>query len=339
MDAKLAGLNRHRTLLTRVISLVLLCSPYFAPDRAFAQATADTIGLADACVKLREHVLEFAGEEIYPGMLAIRSSFDRRLSDSDRTVLEGIRSDWHSVLLALASKETELASLRTEEDHEAIAENRRTVRARLRETRELRWKLKELFDRNPAATDKAQDELRSSAGRWQGGAMKYFVEWNAEHRPIIEAAMQTDAVTPLSDFLRGAMNFHFGQPIDDELSRFILWDGSDFIREMKGQRSLTAGHPLILPFDEARLQLIRGVYPDPFAETALVQIALPDSGLLRVSLLDENGKLASELSNAAVPAGELRLSIDGKALGKGRYFIELECGKLYDLVPAMHGSE
>ena len=74
------------------------------------------------------------------------------------------------------------------------------------------------------------------------------------------------------------------------------------------------------------------IVPNPVADRATPSFALPRDGAVRMDVLDVQGRLVQRLCDALLPAGEHRLTWDGRArsgrpVGSGVYFAVLRFGE------------
>jgi len=67
---------------------------------------------------------------------------------------------------------------------------------------------------------------------------------------------------------------------------------------------------------------ISNTYPNPFNPTLNVEVALPETARLNVSVYNINGQMVGQISNGVVNAGTHNLTFDGSDLSSGVYFIQ-----------------
>jgi hypothetical protein len=65
-------------------------------------------------------------------------------------------------------------------------------------------------------------------------------------------------------------------------------------------------------------------YPNPFNPATTISFSLPQSGQTRLTVYNLLGEEVTRLTDRVMPAGQYRLSFDGKALSSGIYFYRLE---------------
>jgi hypothetical protein len=65
-------------------------------------------------------------------------------------------------------------------------------------------------------------------------------------------------------------------------------------------------------------------YPNPFNPATTISFSLPQSGQTRLTIYNLLGEEVARLTDRVMPAGQYRLSFDGKALSSGIYFYRLE---------------
>jgi len=69
---------------------------------------------------------------------------------------------------------------------------------------------------------------------------------------------------------------------------------------------------------------IVSAYPNPFNSRTVVKYALPEAGMIDLSVFDLTGRQVMELASDQLQAGMHSVTIDGEALTSGIYFVELQ---------------
>ncbi len=69
------------------------------------------------------------------------------------------------------------------------------------------------------------------------------------------------------------------------------------------------------------------MYPNPFTETAYVSFSTSQTETVSVNVYNSIGKLVYTLSNKDYSAGTHTITIDGKELNSGMYFVNLKIGE------------
>ncbi|HEY3295023.1 MAG TPA: YCF48-related protein [bacterium] len=67
-------------------------------------------------------------------------------------------------------------------------------------------------------------------------------------------------------------------------------------------------------------------YPNPFNPISTLELTLPRTTRVRVSLYDIQGRLVTLLTDRLFAAGTQRITVDGRALASGLYFARIESG-------------
>jgi hypothetical protein len=67
-------------------------------------------------------------------------------------------------------------------------------------------------------------------------------------------------------------------------------------------------------------------YPNPFNPVTTVCYSLPSASEVRLAVDDGSGRDVAVLVKGKQPAGEHRVTFDGRALNSGMYFYKLEAG-------------
>lgn len=99
--------------------------------------------------------------------------------------------------------------------------------------------------------------------------------------------------------------------------RFDRW-----LRDQAASEAQTAVESAQPP---ARFEL-SGVYPNPFNESATVQLTLPSAGTVRADVFDVTGRRVATLHHGALGAGVHRVPFDARALTSGVYIVRAENG-------------
>lgn len=114
----------------------------------------------------------------------------------------------------------------------------------------------------------------------------------------------------------------------------ILWtvratDGNDTVDALNGTGSFTldypgdAKEPAIMPQEYSL-----GAYPNPFNPATTVQLAVPISGVVELSVYDIQGRLVRTLAKQQMQAGGYEFEFNGAALASGLYFVRMNAAGL-----------
>ncbi len=76
---------------------------------------------------------------------------------------------------------------------------------------------------------------------------------------------------------------------------------------------------------------IESVYPNPFNPSTEIRIALPQTGLLTVTVYDVLGREVQQLAHANLAAGMHCFTLDGTALASGTYFVQAKSPQGMDI--------
>ena len=66
------------------------------------------------------------------------------------------------------------------------------------------------------------------------------------------------------------------------------------------------------------------VIPNPFSSDAKIRVTTPESGTLKVSIIDQRGIIVEKLFEGVAEKGDIEVVIDGKDLKPGLYFVKVE---------------
>jgi hypothetical protein len=72
--------------------------------------------------------------------------------------------------------------------------------------------------------------------------------------------------------------------------------------------------------------LLSAAYPNPFVHTSAFEVAMAESGHLRVTVHDVLGREVMRLADEAWPAGRHTLTLDGSTLSSGLYVVRVQAG-------------
>lgn len=77
--------------------------------------------------------------------------------------------------------------------------------------------------------------------------------------------------------------------------------------------------------DEIPLQFsINGMYPNPFNSSAVIEYSIPETGPLKLTLVDIKGRELLKIVDGQVPVGEHRYLLSGYNLPSGIYYVKME---------------
>ncbi len=72
-------------------------------------------------------------------------------------------------------------------------------------------------------------------------------------------------------------------------------------------------------------------YPNPFNPATVIEFSIPQSGFVRLTVVDISGKEVATIADKTFPAGSFRLHFNGSALASGTYFLRLENGSRVEI--------
>jgi len=75
--------------------------------------------------------------------------------------------------------------------------------------------------------------------------------------------------------------------------------------------------------EEMTEEAVLDIFPNPAADHATVRLRMPESGLLRIDLLDASGKLVKVLANETVPAGGVQVPFLLHDVARGSYLVRV----------------
>jgi len=96
-------------------------------------------------------------------------------------------------------------------------------------------------------------------------------------------------------------------------------DNASWVVIGQPQNSIGGGSNLLL--DNFYLE----AHPNPFNSRTIVDFSLPQSGKVNLSLYNINGSLICTIAEGTYPAGQHSITVEGKEIASGVYFLRMSC--------------
>ena len=127
----------------------------------------------------------------------------------------------------------------------------------------------------------------------------------------------------------GTDNFMFGLAMAGPNQAWMAGDGGSILH-WHGSATAISDHtpPLAGTYS-------LGAYPNPFNPLSVIELNLPRTQRVRLSVFDIQGRLVTVLADRVVNAGLQRFTFDGSTLASGVYFARAESGDYVKTVRLM----
>lgn len=312
----------------RSLAIAAACGVFFAWSAAAQDMPrrADP-KLAKAGKELRESIRVFARESILPEMLKWKNQFDAAISADDRAALDDLRRDAKSLRERSRESGRAMRQAWKKEDYDALKANRNSLKGFAAERRQLMEQLRPIAERNKEILIGLAAQAKPLVASWREHGKELVREWADAHKDVLQGRDGRRVV-------RGLLGRYllFG-PLDEGARgkraavRFLLWDGSDFTRDMEEQQQAPPGQGGELDSDAGSSGIsLDQNYPNPFNPSTTIRFTLPRESRATITILDESGAPVSTLADDVFSAGAHLIDFDARNLPSGTYYLQLDTG-------------
>ena len=158
--------------------------------------------------------------------------------------------------------------------------------------------------------------VKNASGLVVGSAV-----YNGEHTPLTvwgadELSTSNDGVTMYSDLRFFFWNAETGNESQLVVEEWIQGEGRYDVNAIA-----VAGK--LAPIAET-MEVSYSIYPNPFVSTVVIELSLPETSEVTISLVDETGRLVSKVADKQFADGNHRIELNGSDLPVGTYQVIFE---------------
>jgi len=266
--------------------------------------------------ELHNSINNYKTTNIIPQMNTWKSDIDRNIKSEDLTKLNVLREKAYNLKLQ-AKKNFE--SMKQEAAQPKNGERRRPENRDLnkKQTKEIGKELKAIINNNEDYFDKLFSDAKPVLRNWRDDIEDLIEKWHDDNEELIEEAMENQdgkfkPRQPKMDGMMGGKKF--------AAARILLYNGKSDDLEMD-ETFQKNGIEDLDDYGKAKN------YPNPFNEQTNIKFNLPKSGNVKISIVDEYGKVIEEVQNSYLNKGEHSINYVPKSkLNNGLYFYRIESG-------------
>lgn len=264
--------------------------------------------------ELRNKIITYKNNNILPQMNTWKSDIDRSIKSEDLIKLNELRDRAYNLRLE-GKKNFEAMKkegFKENRDNKKKPENRDKNREQMKE---IGKELKIIISNNEQYFHQLFADAKPILRNWRDEIEDIVDKWHDDNEEQIENALKNKEgkMKPM----RQKMDKRIGGK-KLAAARLLLYNGKD--DEMDDEFLKNGIEDNV---DENKITN----YPNPFSEQTTIKFNLPESGNVKISIIDEYGKVIEEVQNSYMNKGEHTINYTPKRnMNKGLYFYRIESG-------------
>ena len=264
--------------------------------------------------ELRNSINNYKTTNIIPQMNTWKSDIDRNIKSEDLTKLNQLREKAYNLRLE-AKKNFEAKAKDGFGEKRSDRKKPENRDHKKNEMKEIGKELKAIINNNEEYFDKLFADAKPILRNWRDDIEDIIEKWHEDNEELIEEARENKdgKFRPRHPRMDGMIG---GKKM--AAARILLYNGKD---DEMDDAFMKEGIDEPGNSDKAKN------YPNPFGEQTIIKFNLPESGNVKISIIDEYGKVIDEVYNSYLNKGEQSISYVPKSkLSNGLYFYRIESG-------------
>ena len=289
-----------------ILKTIIIALAIFTATQVSAQDRKDLIN------QLRSDIQNYKNINIKPQMDNWKSDIEKNIKSEDLIKLNELRKKAAEMK---AEQKAKFEQFRKDNENKPSKRMKKDGNREIMkdEMQEIGKDLKTIVQNNKEYFENLFDDAKPILRKWRDEIEDIVEEWHESNEDALENAKQENG-----EFHKGfhhKMNNMIGGK-KQAVARILLYNGQDdFMDEPLLKNNMdTKG------FNEKSSN-----YPNPFTEQTVIKFNLPESGTVKISIIDEFGKEIEQIQNYFLNKGEHTINYTPKTkLNNGLYFYRIE---------------